>query len=82
MTLLTVSNQGFTVHNHMCGINFLSHLRGAPQLIPEVCAKWGMKWGAPAQFQCYQYRDLGIHGEESRKSFRNGDQGRGEGVPC
>jgi hypothetical protein len=31
MTLLTVSNQGFTVHNHTCGINFLSHLRGAPQ---------------------------------------------------
>ena len=36
MTLLTVSNQGFTVHNHMCGINFLSHLKGAPQsLRPE-----------------------------------------------
>ena len=31
MTLLTVSNQGFTIHNHICGINFLSHLRGAPQ---------------------------------------------------
>jgi len=31
MTLLTVSNQGFTVHNHKCGINFLSHVRGAPQ---------------------------------------------------
>ena len=30
MTLLTVSNQGFTVHNHKCGINFLSHVRGAP----------------------------------------------------
>jgi len=31
MTLPTVSNQGFTVHNHICGINFLSHRRGAPQ---------------------------------------------------
>lgn len=31
MTLLTVSNQGFTVHNHSCGINFLSHFKGAPQ---------------------------------------------------
>ena len=31
MTLRPVSDQGFTVHNHMCGINFLSHLRGAPQ---------------------------------------------------
>jgi len=37
MTLLTVSNQGFTVHNHICGINFLSHLRGAPQ---ESTPKW------------------------------------------
>jgi hypothetical protein len=31
MTSSSVSNQGFTVHNHRCGINFLSHLRGAPQ---------------------------------------------------
>jgi hypothetical protein len=30
MTSSSVSNQGFTVHNHRCGINFLSHLRGAP----------------------------------------------------
>jgi hypothetical protein len=30
MTLRTVSLQGFTVHNHMCGINFLSHFKGAP----------------------------------------------------
>lgn len=35
MTLLTVSNQGFTVHNHMCGINFLSHFRGAPQSLRQ-----------------------------------------------
>ena len=40
MTLWTVSNQGFTVHNHICGINFLSHLRGAPQ----TYAKIGMPW--------------------------------------
>ena len=40
MTLLTVSNQGFTVHNHMCGINFLSHLRGAPQSLRQS----GMIW--------------------------------------
>jgi hypothetical protein len=25
------TDQGFTVQNQMCGINFLSHLRGAPQ---------------------------------------------------
>jgi hypothetical protein len=31
MTLPTVSDQGFTVHNHICGINFLSHFKGAPQ---------------------------------------------------
>ena len=42
MTLLTVSNQGFTVHNHMCGINFLSHLRGAPQNLRQS----GMTWDA------------------------------------
>jgi hypothetical protein len=42
MTLLTVSNQGFTVHNHMCGINFLSHLRGAPQSLRRS----GMTWNA------------------------------------
>jgi hypothetical protein len=30
MTSSSVSNQGFTVHNYRCGINFLSHLRGAP----------------------------------------------------
>jgi hypothetical protein len=40
MTLLTVSNQGFTVHNHTCGINFLSHLRGAPQNPRQT----GMTW--------------------------------------
>jgi hypothetical protein len=40
MTLLTVSNQGFTVHNHTCGINFLSHLRGAPQSARQS----GMIW--------------------------------------
>ena len=42
MTLLTVSNQGFTVHNHTCGINFLSHLRGAPQNPRQT----GMPWDA------------------------------------
>lgn len=30
MTSSSVSNQGFTDHNHRCGINFLSHLKGAP----------------------------------------------------
>ena len=45
MTLLTVSNQGFTVHNHMCGINFLSHLRGAPQTLRQS----GMIWDDPSQ---------------------------------
>jgi hypothetical protein len=43
MTLLTVSNQGFTVHNHTCGINFLSHLRGAPQSPRQS----GMHWDEP-----------------------------------
>jgi hypothetical protein len=42
MTLWTVSNQGFTVHNHTCGINFLSHLRGAPQ----NSRRSGMTWDA------------------------------------
>jgi len=42
MTLLTVSNQGFTIHNHICGINFLSHLRGAPQNPRQN----GMGWDA------------------------------------
>jgi hypothetical protein len=42
MTLWTVSNQGFTVHNHTCGINFLSHLRGAPQNSRQT----GMAWDA------------------------------------
>jgi len=40
---LTVSNQGFTVHNHTCGINFLSHLRGAPQNPRQS----GMAWDEP-----------------------------------
>jgi hypothetical protein len=40
MTLPTVSNQGFTVHNHVCGINFLSHFRGAPQNSRQT----GMVW--------------------------------------
>jgi hypothetical protein len=30
MTFPAVSNQGFTIHNYICGIDFLSHLRGAP----------------------------------------------------
>jgi hypothetical protein len=45
MTLLTVSNQGFTVHNHICGINFLSHLRGAPQSLRQS----GMSWDEPSE---------------------------------
>jgi hypothetical protein len=40
MTLVTVSNQGFTVHNHTCGINFLSHFKGAPQTLRHS----GMTW--------------------------------------
>jgi hypothetical protein len=51
MTLLTVSNQGFTVHNHMCGINFLSHLRGAPQNLRQS----GMIWDDIAEV----YANLG-----------------------
>jgi len=37
MTLPTVSDQGFTVTITMCGINFLSHLRGAPH---AAGARW------------------------------------------
>jgi hypothetical protein len=33
MTISTVSNQGFTDKNHICGMNFLSHSKGAPQPI-------------------------------------------------
>jgi hypothetical protein len=44
MTLLTVSNQGFTVHNHICGINFLSHLRGAPHRTHANLGCPGMQW--------------------------------------
>ena len=55
MTLLTVSNQGFTVHNHMCGINFLSHLKGAPQSPRQS----GMPWDDIAQ----TYANLGYPGE-------------------
>jgi len=43
MTLLTVSNQGFTIHNHICGINFLSHLRGAPHKPTPICDDLGCK---------------------------------------
>ncbi len=42
MTSSSVSNQGFTINNHICGINFLSHLRGAPQNLRRS----GMSWGA------------------------------------
>jgi len=46
MALLTVSNQGFTVHNHICGINFLSHLKGAPQtLCHSGMGRGGVVWG-------------------------------------
>jgi hypothetical protein len=51
MTLPTVSNQGFTVHNHRCGINFLSHFRGAPQNPRQS----GMVWDAPSE----PYANLG-----------------------
>ncbi len=59
MTLLTVSNQGFTVHNHMCGINFLSHFKGAPQLGKIGGIKSGDKestraHGFPFQISVYQ----------------------------
>jgi len=42
---LTVSNQGFTIHNHICGINFLSHLRGAPQTPGEIGMPWIVREG-------------------------------------
>jgi len=45
MTLWTVSNQGFTVHNHTCGINFLSHLRGAPQKPTPIWDRVGYMGG-------------------------------------
>jgi hypothetical protein len=49
MTLLTVSNQGFTVHNHMCGINFLSHLRGAPHNSRQTGMRWDTGGGGPRE---------------------------------
>ena len=58
MTSSSVSNQGFTDHNHMCGINFLSHLRGAPQN-PRQIGMIGMEWDKTA----------GVEGSFDRPSF-------------
>ncbi len=62
MTLLTVSNQGFTVHNHMCGINFLSHFKGAPQ----NSRRSGMSWDAVG----YQGRGEGASDDREIKPYR------------
>jgi hypothetical protein len=42
--------------------------------------KWGSNGDVLNKCLCLQQSRMGIHGEESSKSFRNGDQGRGVGV--
>jgi hypothetical protein len=60
MTLWTVSNQGFTVHNHTCGINFLSHLRGAPQNLRQTGMIWDIRGGGREGWNSNQQVNLVI----------------------
>lgn len=57
--------------------NIGSIRNGKPLRFVFSGVEMGMKWGASTQAFCLQDPCMGIHGEESSKSFRNGDQGSG-----
>jgi hypothetical protein len=67
MTLLTVSNQGFTVHNHRCGINFLSHFWGAPQNSTPIWDALGWNWDEDGGVGGAKIADIARH-RRNRKS--------------
>jgi hypothetical protein len=45
--------------------------------LPDLSAEMGIKWGGFTQGLCLQQGRMGTRGEDSCKSFRNGEQGRG-----